>query len=223
MQDTVQYNNSVVGFQTALARQEGLCSRLPILTFQCQKICVCFWCGAAKRRHFFAVITVSEPVHEAVRKILPLVGKRIRTEQGCCGSGLLLIKAFRLRREAHQLIEKVTKLVDGDPRRGYSDLAASVIGCPDTAHIPLFTQPCEVRIVNGVLPTSFRKCLPDRLRDLLKFQQIAVQMDALFIVQRDRLQNGQRRNGKFPGQKSIEKIRSLAPCDDVRPCTGVFA
>ena len=121
MQDTVQYNNSVVGFQTALARQEGLCSRLPILTFQCQKICVCFWCGAAKRRHFFAVITVSEPVHEAVRKILPLVGKRIRTEQGCCGSGLLLIKAFRLRREAHQLIEKVTKLVDGGPRRGYRD------------------------------------------------------------------------------------------------------
>ena len=134
MQDTVQYNNSVVGFQTAAARQEGLCSRLPILNFQCQKICVCFWCGAAKRRHFFAVITVSEPVHEAVRK-----------------------------------------------------------------------------------------CLPDRLRDLLKFQQIAVQMDALFIVQRDRLQNGRRRNGKFPGQKSIEKIRSLAPCDDVRPCTGVFA
>lgn len=64
---------------------------------------------------FFAVITVSEPVHEAVRKILPLVGKRIRTEQGCCGSELLLIKAFRLRREAHQLIEKVTKLVDGAP------------------------------------------------------------------------------------------------------------
>lgn len=223
MQDTVQYNNSVVGFQTALARQEGLCSRLPILTFQCQKICVCFWCGAAKRRHFFAVITVSEPVHEAVSKILPLVGKRIRTEQGCCGSGLLLIKAFRLRREAHQLIEKVAKLVDGGPCRGYSDLAASVIGCPNTTHIPLFTQPCKVRIVNGVLPPSFRKCLPDRLRDLLKFQQIAVQMDALFIVQRDRLQNGRRRNGKFPGQKSIEKIRSLAPCDDVRPCTGVFA
>lgn len=88
------------------------------------------------------------------------------------------------------------------------------IGCPTTLDAPL---------VNGVLPTSFRKCLPDRLRDLLKFQQIAVQMDALFIVQRDRLQNGQRRNGKFPGQKSIEKIRSLAPCDDVRPCTGVFA
>lgn len=151
MQDTVQYNNSVVGFQTALARQEGLCIRLPILTFQCQKICVCFWCGAAKRRHFFAVITVSEPVHEAVSKILPLVGKRIRTEQGCCGSGLLLIKAFRLRREAHQLIEKVAELVDGGLRRGYGDLAASVIGCPDTAHIPLFTQPCKVLIVNGVL------------------------------------------------------------------------
>ena len=68
-----------------------------------------------KATPFFAVITVSEPVHEAVSKILPLVGKRIRTEQGCCGSGLLLIKAFRLRREAHQLIEKVTKLVDGAP------------------------------------------------------------------------------------------------------------
>ena len=117
----------------------------------------------------------------------------------------------------------MTKLVDGGPRQGYSDLAASVIGCSNTAHIPLFTQPCEVFIVNGVLPPSFRKCLPDRLWDLLKFQQIAVQMDALFIVQRDRLQNGRRRNGKFPGQKSIEKIRSLAPCDDVRPCTGVFA
>ena len=158
--------------------------------FPMSKDSVCFWCGAAKRRHFFAVITVSEPVHEAVSKILLLVGKRIRTEQGCCGSGLLLIKAFRLRWEAHQLIEKVTKLVDGGPCRGYSDLAASVIGCPNTAHIPLFTQPCEVCIVNGVLPPSFRKCLPDRLRDLLKFQQIAVQMDALFIVQRDRLQMG---------------------------------
>lgn len=67
----------------------------------------------AKRRHFFAVITVSEPVHKAVCKILPLAGKRIRTEQGCCGSGLLLIKAFRLRREAHQLIQKVTKFVNG--------------------------------------------------------------------------------------------------------------
>ena len=182
MQDTVQYNNSVVGFQTALARQEGLCSRLPILTFQCQKICVCFWCGAAKRRHFFAVITVSEPVHEAVRKILPLVGKRIRTEQGCCGSGLLLIKAFRLRREAHQLIEKVTKLVDGGPRRGYRDLAASVIGCPNTAHIPLFTQPCEVCIVNGVLRGQLHRtqitiksvcplgvCSEGRLNSLLLF------------------------------------------------------
>lgn len=134
MQDTVQYNNSVMGFQTALARQEGLCSRLPILTFQCQKICVCFWCGAAKRRHFFAVITVSEPVHEAVRK-----------------------------------------------------------------------------------------CLTDRLRDLLEFQQITIQMDALFIVQRKAFQDGRQRNGKFPGQKSIEKIRSLASGDDVCPRTGVFA
>ena len=133
-----------------------------------------FLCGAAKRRHFFAVITVSEPVHEAVRKILLLVGKRIWTEQGCCGSGFLLIKAFRLRREARQLIEKVAKLVDGGPCRGYSDLAASVIGCPNTTHIPLFTQPCKVRIVNGVLPPSFRKCLPDRLWDLLKFQQIVI-------------------------------------------------
>ena len=150
-----------MGFQTAAARQEGLCSRLPILTFQCQKICVCFWCGAAKRRHFFAVITVSEPVHEAVRKILLLVGKRIRTEQGCCGSGFLLIKAFRLRWEAHQLIEKVAKLMDGGPCRGYSDLAASVIGCPNTAHIPLFTQPCKVRICAAGSAPRFQNS-PDR-------------------------------------------------------------
>lgn len=182
MQDTVQYNNSVVGFQTALARQEGLCSRLPILTFQCQKICVCFWSGALQRRHFFAVITVSEPVNEAVRKILPLVGKRIRTEQDCCGFRFRLIKAFRLRREAHQLIEKVAELVDGGFRRGYGDLAASVIGCPDTAHIPLFTQPCKVLIVNGVLRGQLHRtqitiksvcplgvCSEGRLNSLLLF------------------------------------------------------
>ena len=139
MQDTVQYNNSVVGFQTAAARQEGLCSRLPILNFQCQKICVCFWCGAAKRRHFFAVITVSEPVHKAVCKILPLAGKRIRTEQGCCGSGLLLIKAFRLRREAHQLIQKVTKFVNGGFCGGYNDLAIFIVRYTDAIQILLIT------------------------------------------------------------------------------------
>ena len=135
-----------------------------------------------QRRHFFAVITVSEPVNEAVRKILPLVGKRIRTEQDCCGFRFLLIKAFRLRREAHQLIEKVAELVDGGFRRGYGDLAASVIGCPDTAHIPLFTQPCKVLIVNGVLRGQLHRtqitiksvcplgvCSEGRLNSLLLF------------------------------------------------------
>lgn len=102
-------------------------------------------------------------------------------------------------------------------------MAIFIVRYTDAIQIPLITYACEIFAINHILPAFFCKCLPDRLWDLLEFQQIAVQMNALFIIQRERLQNGRRCNGKFPGQKSIEKIRNLAPGDDVCPGAGVFA
>ena len=176
-----------------------------------------------KRCHFFAVIAVSDPVHEAVRKILPLVGKRIRTEQNCRSFGLLLIKTLHMGRKAHQLIQKVTKFVNGGFCGGYNDLAIFIVRYTNAIQISLITYACEIFAINHILPALFCKYLTDRLRNLLEFQQITIQMDALFIVQRKAFQDGRQRNGKFPGQKSIEKIRSLASGDDVCPRTGVFA
>ena len=63
-------------------------------------------------------------------------------------------------------------------------MAIFIVRYTDAIQIPLITYACEIFAINHILPALFCKYLTDRLRDLLEFQQITIQMDALFIVQR---------------------------------------